>query len=329
MSYIPAKSLLFTLRVCVQAAGTMGKFITKALIEAGFTVTAITREDSTNKLSTEGVQVKKVNYNNKPTIVSALQDQDVLIITMSVFAPPETQNLLVKAAAEANVKWILPNEWGLDPLEEEMQKDISLGRAPKKLHRDYIESLGLNWIAIVSSFWYEFSLGGGSERYGFDFKKKEVVWFDDGYTKIDTSTWPQTALAVAKLLSLKILPEDENDKSVTVSRWRNKPLYISSFNISQREMFDSIVKVTGDKESDWKQTRENVQQRFKDGKEQLEKGDRLGFAKLMYVRVFYPDKAGNYQERRGTDNEALGLPKEDLDEFTKLAAKASDEFAYH
>jgi len=303
----------------------MGKFVTQALIEAGFIVTAITREDSTNKLPS-GVHVKKVNYNNKPSIVSALQGQDVFIITMHVAAPPESQNILVEAAAEANVKWILPNEWGLDPLEEEMQKDIGLGK--NKL-RDHIESLGMNWVAIVSSFWYEFSLGGGPERYGFDFKKKEVIWFDDGYTKINTSTWPQAALAVARLLSFKVLPEDEHDKSVTLSRWRNKPLYVSSFNISQKDMFDSILRVTGDKGSDWKQTSENTKERFKDGWQQMQKGDRLGFAKMMYVRVFYPDKAGNYEERRGTDNEALGLPKEDLDEFTKIAAKASEEFAYH
>jgi len=305
----------------------MGKFITKALIDTGhFNVTAITRENSTNKLP-EGVQIKKIDYNNKSSIVSALQGQDVFIITMNVMALPDSQTLLIQAAAEANIKWILPNEYGIDPLQEQMQKDINFGQNTKKPFRDLVESLGMNWIAIVSSFWYEFSLGGGLERYGFDFKKKQVIWYDDGHTKINTSTWPQTALAVAKLLGLKVLPDNESDKSITLSRWRNKPLYISSFNISQRDMFDSVLRVTGDRESDWKQTSEDVQQRFKDGQEQLKKGDRLGFAKCMYVRVFYPDKAGNYEERRGIDNEVLGLPKEDLDEFTKIAA--SDDFVYN
>jgi len=49
---------------------------------------------------------------------------------------------------------------------------------------------------------------------------------------------------------LKELPDDESDTSLTLSRWMNKPLYISSFLISQRDMLDSVNRVMGTTEKD-------------------------------------------------------------------------------
>ena len=41
----------------------------------------------------------------------------------------------------------------------------------------------------------------------------------------------------------------------------------------------------------------------------------------MYTRVFYPDGGGDFEASRGLQNDVLGLPKEDLDEFTKIAVQ--------
>ena len=271
-----------------------------------------------------GVTVKKVNYDDQSTLVEALKGQDVLIITMAVTAPKETQTKLIEAAAAANVPWILPNEFGGDPNELEASTDTKLGPA-KAVYREHIEKLGKSsWIALVCSFWYEFSLGGTSARYGFDFKERSLVLFDEGNVRINTSTWPQCGRAVANLLALKILPDDENDKSPTLSRFKNKGCYISSFNLSQKEMFESVLRVTGTKEGDWKITSENAKERFRKGEEEMKSGSMVGFAKLLYTRYFYPDQSGSYEDRGLLDNEVLGLPKEDLDEYTRKAIKFSE-----
>jgi hypothetical protein len=47
-------------------------------------------------------------------------------------------------------------------------------------------------------------------------------------------------------------------------------------------------------------------------------GDRIGFAKMLYARAFYPGD-GDYESKKGLHNDALGLPKEDFDEATKMA----------
>lgn len=280
----------------------------------------ITREDSTSQLPT-GVEVKKVNYDDSSSLVEALKGQEVLIITMAVTASKEQQTKLIDAAAAANVPWILPNEFGGDPTELEMQKDTMLGEQKAK-YREHIEQLGKSsWIGIICNFWYEFSLAGSSSRYGFDFENRSVTLFDDGNTRINTSTWPQTGRAVAKLLSLKILPVDANDKSASLSDFKNKFVYISSFNISQRDMLDSVLRVTGTTLVDWKVSYEPVKERYQSGVEEFRNGNMLGFAKLLYARMFYPDNSGNYEITKGLHNDILGLPKENLDEYTNIAVE--------
>ncbi|KIX03315.1 uncharacterized protein Z518_06867 [Rhinocladiella mackenziei CBS 650.93] len=303
----------------VGAGGTVGKYVTEYLLKTGkHNVTAITRFDSTNKLPS-GVVVQKVNYDEHSSLVSALTGQDVLIITLAVMAPRDTQTKLINAAADAGVPFIIPNEWGIDTNNESLAKETIVGERVAKI-RAYISSLGKSsWITLVCSFWYEFSLGGSPSRYGFDIPNKSLVLFDDGNTKINTSTWDQCGRAVANLLSLKLLPEDSSDKSPTISQFRNKSVYISSFLLSQRDMLASVLRVTGDKESDWEITSESAKERYEKAMEELQKGDIQASVVVLYTRVFYRDGGGNYEGRIGLHNELLGLPTEDLDAATKMA----------
>lgn len=180
-----------------------------------------------------------------------------------------------------------------------------------------------SWVGLTCGFWYQFSLANSKYNYGFDITKKEVTFFDDGKTKTNTSTWPQCGRAVAKLFALPILPQDERDTRPCLSQWRNKMLYIDSFLLSQRDMFDSILRVTGDKESDWKIEYEPSVERYKQGQECLQGGDRMrGYQTVMYTRVFYQDGCGDFSSK--LDNDKLGLPKESLDEATKEAVKMAE-----
>ena len=171
---------------------------------------------------------------------------------MGARAPPEQQTKLIEAAAAANVPWVLPNEWGYDKTHPGLFDDIPLG-AKHTAYTAQVEKLGKSaWIGVTCGFWYEWSLGGGPYCYGFDIPNRAVTFFDDGNTRVNTSTWPQCGRAVANLLSLKILPDDDDDdddadngSACFLSRYRNQSVYISSFNVSQREMLDSVMRVTG------------------------------------------------------------------------------------
>ncbi|KAI1139882.1 NAD(P)-binding protein [Hypoxylon sp. FL0543] len=314
----------------VGATGTVGSLIVDELLRLGkHEVTAITRKDSSAASSIPaGVKIAKVDYDDESTLVDALQGQEVLIITMHTRAPPDTQLKLVRAAAAANVPYVLPNEWGVDMADEGLAKDILLGDVEIPV-RKLIEELGKSsWIGVVTGFWYSYSLGFGKETFGMEWKTRTWTWIDDGETKMNTITWPQTGRAVGALLSLPIEPEKEGGPSL--SSYKNKFIYVSSFCVSQKDMFASVLRVTGTKESDWKFEQEESTKRFEEGRKKVFGGDMSAFPQLLYNRLWFKDGSANFEARHGLANDILGLPKEDLDEATRLAIdRAEKGLKYH
>ncbi|KAF4447490.1 putative oxidoreductase CipA-like [Fusarium austroafricanum] len=305
----------------VGAGGSVGSYLAKYLLKTGkHTVTAITRKGSNSKMP-EGARVVAVDYNDENSLVGALRGQQFLAISLNVALMPEGQDNLIKAASKAGVPWIMPNVFGIDITNKSLTEENMTG-AGILPGINAIEELGTSsWIAMCCSHWYEFSVAQGPNWYGFDFSngQKKVTFYDDGNCQINTSTWDQCGRAFANLLNLKVIPDDENDKSPTISDWRNKPLYISSFLLSQRQMLDSIQRVTGTTDEDWVIEHEGSKERWQRGVELMRKGDRSGFALAMYARIFYPNGDGNIEAKHRLANEALGLPKEDLDEASKRA----------
>jgi len=277
-----------------------------------------------------GVKIAKVNYENKDSLVAALKGQEALVITMSVQAAPDSQKKLIEAAAAAGVAYVVPNGWGGDP-DQPGADDAFLAPAQRAAQRK-IEELGVSsWIQFVSGFWFAFSLAGTADRFGFDFQKKSVTFFGDGMAKINTSSWEQTGRAVAAVLSLPEKPTEGSDpKALSLSSFKNGYVYFSSFHISQRDMFDAVLRVTGDKESDWTVKHVDPKEYYQSGLKMMQEGNRLGFARAMYVRMFTREADGrafsDFQSRQGLHNDSLGLPVEDLDEQVKTAVEMSADF---
>lgn len=159
----------------------MGKHIAEHLLNTGkHGVTAIARPSSTSKL-TEGVQVVRIDYSGDAdaALVEALLGQQVLIVTISK---------LVRAATKTGVSYILPNRFGHDATSDTLCNDSLLSHNRDSICAE-IESLGISsYLLLLCNLWYEFSLGGGPDRYGFVFKTRSFVLFDDGNVGINTST---------------------------------------------------------------------------------------------------------------------------------------------
>ncbi|KAF2858092.1 NAD(P)-binding protein [Piedraia hortae CBS 480.64] len=309
----------------IGAGGNSGTYMTKELLKTGkHTVTAITRAGSDSKLP-EGIhRVAKVDYANPSSLLEALTGQDALVITLGTFVPPETDKNIIEAAVKAKVRFILPNEWAPDTANEGLRKDVG-AFAGKEPIRKKIEAEGkgvTSYIAVSTGFWFEWSLAIPA-AFGFDFDKKAVTMFDDGETKINTSTWPQVGRAVAKLLSLPI--QADGDPKACLDHYKNKQVYVSSFNISQKDMLAAAMRVTNTKKEDWKVSYESSKERYENGVNAMKEGDNMGFVRMMYTRVFYKDDSGNFEKTKGTINSVLGLPQENLDEATAEAIKRSQE----
>ncbi|KAG5770244.1 hypothetical protein H9Q72_002818 [Fusarium xylarioides] len=299
----------------VGATGQIGKVFTEYLLKSGKqTVTALTRKGSKTTVP-GGVKLVHVDYEDEASLVEALGGQDFLVITLALTAPPDTHSKLVRAAGKAGVSYIVPNAYGVDfYCHPKLQDDIE---ALKYIHAGVkeVEDVGSNWLAITPKFWYEYSLGVGPFTYGFDFPNKKVTFYDEGKTRVNTTTWPQTGRALAALVNMKKLPQDENDKSTTLAHFANKPVYIKSFTINQRELLDSVNKVLGQTDKDWTFSHQPAAERFQEGLDELSKGVGTGFLKALYSRAFYPTGDGVFE----THNDLLGLPEESLDEATLAA----------
>lgn len=278
-------------------------------------MTAITRQDSQSELP-KGVQVQKVDYDKHDTIVSALRGQDALVVTLSGQSDIEgIEKKLIAAAEEAGVGWILPSEWGYDTSNPGLIDDIIITKTMVNVREHLKSKSSLSFISVSTGFWYEWSLAIPF-AYGIDINNRTATLFDDGNAKITTSTWPQVGRAVAALLALPI--KSTSGSSACLEDFKNQVIFISSFLLSQRDMLASLYRVTDTQESDWTITFEDAHERYHTGIEQMKQGQRVGFGKMMYTRVFWNEEGGvpgNVEHK--IINDKLGLPKEDLDEATR------------
>jgi putative NAD(P)-binding protein len=306
--------------LCYQATGSTGKFFTEHLLQTGrHTVTALTRVGS-KAVCPEGARVVHVNYDDEESLVSALAGQDFLVITLAISAPEETHGRLVRAAAKAGVPYVMPNAHSINFWSNEsFRKDLPVGDLVLARIQQ-VKDAGLTCISLTIGFWYEHSVALGDGGFGIDISKKSIVLFDDGNKAVNASTWPQCGRALAALASLKRLPEDENDKSVTLANFHDRPAFVSSFRISQNDVLKSIKRVTGTSDDDWHVSRQASSDRFAEGAKDLQEGNPVGFYKQMYARVFYPIGDADFE----TDNSLLSLSDEDLDEATRAGIKLAE-----
>ncbi|PTB34953.1 uncharacterized protein TrAFT101_006359 [Trichoderma asperellum] len=301
----------------VGAAGQLGRHITQELLKTNrHTITALTRKGGASKFP-DSVKIAFVDYDDEESIVSALKGHEFLIITLAYSAGSEIHNKIVQAAAKAKIPHIMPNIYTADVVlnNQAIGDETGMGPAFRPLLSE-IERLGLKWTVLVTGLWYEFSLACPPDWFGFDINKREVTIFDDGQARINTTTWAQCGRAVASFLGLKRVPGDDNDPSLTLQQFQNKAIYVSSFLISQREMLDSVERVTGTADADWDIRYERTAKRIQDGRAAFAAGDSKGLAKAYYSRIFSPDCPAVYQKK--LHNGLFGLPEEDLDEATLL-----------
>lgn len=291
--------------------------MTAALLQTGkHTVTALTRAGSTSTLP-GGVIKVPVDYNNEDSLVAALKGHQFLIVSLAVAAGAAAEAIIMSAAGKAGVPWVMPTCYGTD-IENRKLMDENLTGRGVYANIESAEKNGLAWTTMNCSFWYEFSLAQGETCYGIDIVNRKATLFGEGTSRICTSTWLQCGRAAAAFLSLKVLPEDEKDTSVTMSRWRNKPLFINSFVASQRDMLDSLHKVLGTRDADWQIEKVNAEERYNQGKALLGGPQgHAGFSRCLYTRTF--DDNGDGDFRHKVVNEALGLPQEDMEEASQRA----------
>ncbi|KAF5694511.1 oxidoreductase like [Fusarium denticulatum] len=297
----------------VGAGGRQGARITEQLLKTGkHTITALTRIGSTSKLP-HNVKSIPVDYEDEESLASALKDQQLLIITLAVTVDPEVHHRIVRAAGKAGIRYIIPNIYAANVvIENQGAVDDFFPAAPPINLLKEIERVGVtSWILLVGGVWFDYSLPSGDSFMGFDIDNRRATLFDDGEAKINTSTLAQFGRAAAAIASLKEFPDNEDDKSPSIAQFRNKPVYLSSFYVSQKDILKGIQRVTSTTEEDWEIKFESSADRIENGKAMGRSGNIMGLVQAYYSFILSPE-GQKLKTQDKLHNEILGLPDEDM-----------------
>ncbi|KAF2023288.1 NAD(P)-binding protein, partial [Setomelanomma holmii] len=287
----------------VGATGTIGSVTLSTLLKSGLhTITAISRAKSNASFPPE-VHVKKGDYSDPSFLASALQGQDVLIMQLAYHHEAmESQIPLIEAAAKAGVRWVLPTEFGSDPLSP-LAKDFFPMLGIKKKYRDLIEEKGMSWVAVANNPWFDWSLARG--MWSIDIPRKKATIYNVRDAKFNTSTLAQVGRGVAALLSL---PDEKLDA------FKNRPVYLRSFFVNQRDILNSAIRATGTNESDWDVKTQEPEEAIKASREAVAAGNMMAVVGEFYTAHMQKGRGGDYEEKAVEDAKLLGLQKEALDE---------------
>ncbi|KUJ19446.1 NAD(P)-binding protein [Mollisia scopiformis] len=297
------------------ATGNLGSLVVKHLLQSHkkFNITAITRSDSTSTLPDHpSLIVKKGDYSSPEFLASAFAGQEAVIFTLYHTAVPEQEVKYIEAAAAAGVKWILPVEFGGDNAHPHMSTFVPV-HAKKTAPRKRIEELsktheGLKWIGVVTNPWFDFAME--RSMWGIDIKNRTANLMTGNTGRFNTTNLDTVALATARIFNLPI--QDDHGPSLDI--FGNRFVYVSSFHVTQQEIFSAVQRVTGTTDADWKITRTDLQTWIDEGAEKLSKGQFMGMVNLLMGTTMQEGGGGDFESKRGPTNKILCLPEEDLDE---------------
>lgn len=289
----------------VGSTGTVGSVTLAALLKTGIhTITAITRTES-GAIFPDGVIVKKGDYSDASFLASALEGQDVLVLQVNMMPDAmESQVTLIEAASKAGVRWVLPTEFGSD-IYSPIATDFPM-TGMKKRYRDLIEEKGMSWVAVVNNPWFDWSLKQG--LWSIDIPARKATVHNPGTVKFNTTTLEQVGRGSAALLSLS----DEK-----LNGYKNKPVYLRSFLITQQQVLDSALRATGTKDSDWEIVKQDPEVAIKASRDAVAAGNPYAFVSEFYLAHMQEGRGGNYEEKAAKDADILGLEEESLDEVIK------------
>ncbi|KAL3481021.1 hypothetical protein BJX99DRAFT_219539 [Aspergillus californicus] len=206
----------------VGGSGNLGPAVLSSLLDAGFAVTVLTRQDSTSTFDT-GVQVAKVNYESLDSLKAALAGNDVVVNTLGVGAVPRSTHLrLVDAAVAAGVKRFIASEYGCDTTHPKTSKLPVFGDkvAVQQHLKKVSQESGLSYSLLITGPFLDWGLQNG---FLLDLSGPVATLYDGGERKVSATTLKGVGKAVAGII---------NNLSAT----ENRTVYVNEARVSQKEL---------------------------------------------------------------------------------------------
>ena len=275
------------------------------LVDAGFSVTVLTRSRGSANGIPPGVEVVEVDYLSTDSLVRALRNQDAVVNTVTTEAV-HGQKLVIDASIQAGVKRYIPSDWGAlstDPTVKELPV-----YAPMSDIQDYVaEKARLGQLEFTI-----FSTGAFLETvismpFAFDFANRTAEVYDNGKHPFSTTSLASIGRAVAGGLR-------------NAEATKNRVVYIHDLVVTQAQLVALAKKYSPPGEK-WTETAVDSEAEFQKILSVIHSrgADFQTFVALLKAALFSGKFAAKYKH---VDNELLGLgyfTEEDLD--AKFAAK--------
>ena len=284
--------------ILVGAGGNLGPHILKALLDASFTVTVLTRKSSQ---STFPSSVKVVSVSDdypESEVIAAFLGQDAVVSTVGGLAIV-TQKILIDAAIKAGVQRFVPAEFGGDSRSQAEIADAVQLFAQKREVLDYLrakQSPLFSWSALATSVFFDWGLS--TKFLHFDIPARKALILNSGDEKWATTNVATIGLATARTL-------------LKLEETRNRWLLVQSFSISQNEVLAALEKATG---GEWEVQRLPGKGFITEEAAKAKQGD-VG---AMYELIFGHLVSGtDHQSQPDFANELLGIEEENLEEVVR------------
>lgn len=274
----------------------------KALVEAGFEVSALTRAKKPDAHEASVKQVE-VDFTSVDSLTAALQGVDAVVATLGGHAM-DSQTVLIDAAVAAGVKRFIPSEFGsvsTNPKLENFPVYNQMFKIKKYL-KEKADAGQLTWTVLRCGAFLEFLLGYGMLL---DFTNHKGTFYDGGDNRITSTSMANVGKAVAGILQ---------NSEVT----KNKIMTVSEVIFTQNK----VLKIAKDMKPDikWDITDAQTSAMLQEGLDAAAAGDfsMPSILKIIGGTALAGDKYGGAYDV--TDNELLGVKELTEDDVKKLVA---------
>ncbi|KAL4905042.1 hypothetical protein BDW74DRAFT_18531 [Aspergillus multicolor] len=229
------------------ATGNLGKPILRALLDANYTVTVLSRIGGNSaKLQTHpNLTIKEVDFTSTDLLTNALKAADAeVVISCLATSAIGSQNPLIDASVAAGVKRFIPAEFGMDsrnPLSVQLPVCAPKAATQRYLDEKVAANPGFTWTGIANGIFLDWCLEAGIIL---DFKQHAATLYNGGDVPFSATLLKDVAKAVVGVI-------EHQDKTA------NRIVYVHSARVTQNQLiryatdkdgveWDTTVKATED-----------------------------------------------------------------------------------
>ncbi|KAK0106060.1 hypothetical protein ONS95_004565 [Cadophora gregata] len=281
--------------------GNTGPTVTKALVDAGFRVTALTRSTTkTEALGGLDIKITEVNYLSHESLVSALQGIDAVVVCGVGMLPEQTN--LIDASIASHVSHFLPADFASE-LDTPAKRNLRVHR-DKVLTLDYLRARQsqISYTSIHTGPLLDYLLNIGVLV---NLKGRSITLFDDGEKRFSTTTMGTASKAVVTVLK-------------NGEKFANRNVRVHDVVMSQNQLWSLAKEIVPGTE--WSVTKMNTGACAKQAEEafKLDPDSRMGIQLEKVVGVFGKEHSSDFGE---ADNAELGIAIMTEGELKELLAR--------